>query len=63
MMCLRTVCGIRRVDKVRKTIKERYGWELSVRAQERFVKKAYWAYLESNRRRGRPKRRWRNEVK
>ena len=80
MMCLRNICGIRRVDRVRNTIiRERCGCELSVleriernvlkwfvhvkrMGEERLLKRMHQANVESNRGRGRPQRRWRDEV-
>ena len=48
MMCLRNVCGIRRVDRV----KERCGWELSVLERiERDVLK-WFGYVEKLGRKG-----------
>ena len=81
MMCLRNICGIRRVDSVRnEIIRERCGCELSVlkriernvlkwfghverMVEKRLVKRAYQENVEGNRGRGRPQRRWRDEVK
>ena len=81
MMCLRKICGIRRVDRARNAIiRERCRCELSVleriernvlkwfghlgrMGEERLVKRVYRANVEGNRGRGKPQRRWRDEVK
>ena len=81
MMCLRNICGIRRVDRVRNAIiRERCGCELSLleriersvlkrfghverMGEERLVKRVYHANVDGNRGRGRPQKKWRDEVK
>ena len=81
MVCLKNICGIRRVDRVRNSlIRERCGFELSVleiiernvlkwfghverMREERLVERVYRDTVAGKRGRGRPQRRWRNEVK
>ena len=72
MMCLRNICGIRRVNRVRNAIiREMRGCELNVLERiGRNVLKSFGhvermgeAHVEGKKGRGRSQRRWKDEVK